>query len=352
MGKLGCRKYKHKPTGKMIKEIKQMAPGKRIGGQMVYPMSATRPYGLFSSAVKAIGTALTSGVKAVGKSVKSVAKTTSPPTLSLRPSIIRQGSTVGPSRILPRYSNVAEPYFRGNSLPRYSGGGKGPRPSNFKPKALATVPSSARSSVYQTAPSSARSSVAASLNMPTNPRNSTISMNSTVPTNPRNSVVSLNTPTNPRNSIASISSNSLPSRISMASLASSTSSKTSKLKNFGKKIENLTSKGLLAYGVYNALEDIEKGSAPLPQETRKEQAQPTTPVDGVGYSGRQPNINNTKIINNYNGWGRGHRGGKRPSNPYQDNNSGSGFSTGGVSIAQPTQGPPGKYVENSRIYSS
>lgn len=400
MGKIGSRKYKHKPTGKMIKEIKQMAPGKKIGGQMVYPMSATRPYGV-GGLFKAIGKAISGGARAVTRPLNKALGTGAfkkpAPTLSLAPSNIRIGSTVGTAPKASRISNTAQPYFKssttslkkkgslgglpasvparnasiGNSrssivapsvrgsainAPRYSalGAGAGNTLPRYPSSVKGSASRSTSSSIYQTAPSSARSSVA-SLKIPTNPRNSTSSMKSTVPTNPRNSVVSLNTPTNPRNSIASIaskSSSSLPSRISTTSLASSTSSRATKLKNFGKKIEGLTSKGLLAYGVYNALEDIEQGSVPLPQEAREGQAQPTTPADGVGYSGRQPNINNTKIINYYNGGGRGHGRRGRNYNPYQDNNSGSGFYSGGMGIAQPGQGPPGKYVENGRIYSS
>lgn len=39
------KKYKYKPNGKMIKDIKKMTPGKKIGGDMVYPMAATLPFG-------------------------------------------------------------------------------------------------------------------------------------------------------------------------------------------------------------------------------------------------------------------------------------------------------------------
>jgi hypothetical protein len=56
MGKCGCtgKKYKYKPTGKMIKQIHKMAPGKKIGGQMVHPMSATKPYGITSAFTKLV----------------------------------------------------------------------------------------------------------------------------------------------------------------------------------------------------------------------------------------------------------------------------------------------------------
>lgn len=74
MGKLGSRQYKHKPTGKMIKEIKQMAPGKKIGGQMVYPMSATRPYGI-GSAFKSFGNALNKGARAATRPLNKQFKT-------------------------------------------------------------------------------------------------------------------------------------------------------------------------------------------------------------------------------------------------------------------------------------
>ncbi len=74
MGKIGSRKYKYKPVGKMIKEIKQMAPGKKIGGQMVYPMSVTRPFGLastFFSTIGKMGSAATRSVNKVAGAAKS-----------------------------------------------------------------------------------------------------------------------------------------------------------------------------------------------------------------------------------------------------------------------------------------
>lgn len=75
MGKCGgCssgKKYKHKPTGKMIKDIKRMAPGKKIGGGMVYPMSATVPYGFLGSAIKGLAKAGTTAASTVAKTVKN-----------------------------------------------------------------------------------------------------------------------------------------------------------------------------------------------------------------------------------------------------------------------------------------
>jgi hypothetical protein len=76
------KKYKHKPTGKMIKDIKRMAPGKKIGGGMVYPMSATVPFGLGSTlasiAKSAVGAAKTVGqtlTKTSGQTSRFVAQT-------------------------------------------------------------------------------------------------------------------------------------------------------------------------------------------------------------------------------------------------------------------------------------
>jgi hypothetical protein len=65
----GGKKYKHKPTGKMIKDIKQMAPGKKIGGDMVYPMSATLPYG-WASSLSSFAKKITNPLKKTAKNLE------------------------------------------------------------------------------------------------------------------------------------------------------------------------------------------------------------------------------------------------------------------------------------------
>jgi hypothetical protein len=81
MGKCGgCsggKKYKHKPTGKMIKDIKRMAPGKKFVGGMVYPMSATVPYGFWGNAIKGLAKAGTTAANTVAKTVKNTASSIS-----------------------------------------------------------------------------------------------------------------------------------------------------------------------------------------------------------------------------------------------------------------------------------
>jgi len=83
MGKFKTGKaYKHKPTGKMIKQIQKMAPGKKIGGDTVHPMSASLPYGLFSSLTKLLSntakTATNTGKKVVNTVSNTVKKSKKP----------------------------------------------------------------------------------------------------------------------------------------------------------------------------------------------------------------------------------------------------------------------------------
>lgn len=260
MGKIGLRKYKHKPTGKMIKEIKQMAPGKKIGGQMVYPMAATRPFGVFS----AIGKAISSGVRATARPINKALGTGryNTTTKFARPTT--------PYAVPARNNVISNPGILG---------------SKSKPLQMSSMDDLAKRS---------------------------------------------------------------PSVTKFRPMPLNGMSRADKLKQIGAKAQDYAQKGLLVYGVADALNGVRQASrsAPLPPAVKEDEKQFNQPTgDGIGY-GPQSNTTNTRIINNYYGGGRGQK-----SFPTSTRGGGGPY-TRDMLMPQRSGSEYGKYNDGGRIYST
>jgi hypothetical protein len=369
MGKIGSRPKKYKPTGKMIKEIKKMAPGKKIGGQMVRPMSASQPYGILSSLTKLIS-------PAAKTTAKTAAKTTArrsalvPANLARRSALVPANSGRAPSSVaaatptsartseyLPSYSarrasaaappysaptsTVAPQYFPQNSarrnalVPQNIVAPKEPALQSALVPTVATAPkppgtfsnrisTAAPLAPAVTAPLAPKTIVPKPTPYPASP----------VPTTPFPNPATAAAATAPPNPIPSFTNS----------------------KNFIDKAQKYIAPIATAAGLASSVGNIlgldakfKKQTGPDVQSNATVKPQPNlNPArgqDGVGYNNsRGGNVRkNVNITNNYYGGGRRGGGGMR---------RGGGRTEGNYVQQGPPQDMGGVYNSNSRLYST